>query len=100
MTLEAAHQAGLPQDLLLLEEPQAAVYAWLADAGENWRSRLKGGDTLLICDVGGGTTDFTLIGTGEEEGDLVLRRIAVGNHILVGGDNMDLTLAHFARNGG
>ncbi|NLP03351.1 MAG: Hsp70 family protein [Fibrobacter sp.] len=98
LTLEAAHQAGLPQDLLLLEEPQAAVYAWLADAGENWRSRLKVGDTLLICDVGGGTTDFTLIGTGEEEGDLVLRRIAVGNHILVGGDNMDLTLAHFARN--
>lgn len=98
LTLEAAHQAGLPKDLLLLEEPQAAVYAWLADAGENWRSRLKVGDTLLICDVGGGTTDFTLIGTGEEDGDLVLKRIAVGNHILVGGDNMDLTLAHFARN--
>ena len=98
LTMEAAHQAGLPQDLLLLEEPQAAVYAWLADAGENWRSRLNVGDTLLICDVGGGTTDFTLVGVGEENGDLVLKRIAVGNHILVGGDNMDLTLAHFARN--
>lgn len=98
LTMEAAQQAGLPKDLLLLEEPQAAVYAWLADSGESWRKKLAVGDTLLVCDVGGGTTDFTLIGASEENGDLILKRIAVGNHILVGGDNMDLTLAHFARN--
>ena len=97
LTMEAAQRAGLPKDLLLLEEPQAAVYAWLADAGDEWRRRLKIGDTLLICDLGGGTTDFTLVGVGEENGDLTLRRIAVGNHILVGGDNMDLTIAHHAR---
>ncbi len=98
LTMEAAQKAGLPDQLVLLEEPQAAVYAWLAEAGEKWREHLKVGDILLVCDVGGGTTDFTLVGVGEENGDLVLRRIAVGNHILVGGDNMDLTLAHFTRN--
>ena len=52
------------------------------------------GDTLLVCDVGGGTTDLTLVNVAEEGGELVLRRIAVGNHLLVGGDNMDLALAH------
>lgn len=98
LTLEAARLAGLPEDLILLEEPQAAVYSWLVDFGENWREQLNVGDTLLVCDVGGGTTDFSLIGVGEENGDLVLQRIAVGNHILVGGDNMDLTLAHVAKN--
>ena len=56
---------------------------------------LSVGDTLLVCDVGGGTTDLTLVGAAEEQGELVLRRIAVGNHLLVGGDNMDLTLAHY-----
>jgi hypothetical protein len=94
LTREAAITAGLPDHLVLLEEPQAAVYAWLADRGERWRRELKVGDTLLVCDVGGGTTDLTLIGVTEEEGELSLRRIAVGNHILVGGDNMDLALAH------
>ncbi|MFP4014305.1 MAG: Hsp70 family protein [Chitinispirillaceae bacterium] len=97
LTMEAARLAGLPQDFVLLEEPQAAVYSWLAHAGEDWRQKLKVGDNLLIFDVGGGTTDFTLIGVEEEDGDLALKRIAVGNHILVGGDNMDLTLAHVAR---
>ncbi len=97
LTMEAAKQAGLPADLVLLEEPQAAVYSWLADAGEDWRRRLKVGDNLLIFDVGGGTTDFTLIGVEDDHGDLALKRLAVGNHILVGGDNMDLTLAHVAR---
>ncbi len=72
------------------------MYAWLADMGDGWRRELKVGDTLLVCDVGGGTTDFTLIGVAEEEGQLTLRRIAVGNHTLVGGDNMDLALAHHA----
>ena len=94
LTREAALAAGLPADLVLLEEPQAAVYAWLAATGERWRRRLSVGDTLLVCDVGGGTTDLTLVGAAEEQGELVLRRIAVGNHLLVGGDNMDLALAH------
>ncbi|MDB5322765.1 MAG: DnaK-related protein [Phycisphaerales bacterium] len=96
LTREAALAAGLPDDFVLLEEPQAALYAWLADQGDAWRKHLKLGDTLLVCDVGGGTTDFTLIGVAEEDGQLTLRRIAVGNHTLVGGDNMDLALAHHA----
>ncbi len=95
LTREAAIAAGLPKDLVLLEEPQAAVYAWLADRGEQWRRSLKLGDTLLVCDVGGGTTDLTLVTVADEGGELVLRRMAVGNHLLVGGDNMDLALAHF-----
>jgi molecular chaperone DnaK (HSP70) len=96
LTREAALAAGLPESFILLEEPQAAVYAWLADVGDRWRKLLKVGDTLLVCDVGGGTTDFTLVEVAEEGGELVLRRAAVGNHTLVGGDNMDLALAHFA----
>jgi molecular chaperone DnaK (HSP70) len=96
LTREAALAAGLPGDFLLLEEPQAAVYNWLDDVGDRWRRLLSVGDTLLVCDVGGGTTDLTLVGVAEENGELVLRRLAVGNHLLVGGDNMDLALAHFA----
>ncbi|MEN6405497.1 MAG: Hsp70 family protein [Thermoguttaceae bacterium] len=95
LTREAALAAGLPDDLVLLEEPQAAVYAWLSAMGDRWRGALGLNDTLLVCDVGGGTTDLTLVGVAEEHGELVLRRIAVGNHLLVGGDNMDLALAHF-----
>ncbi len=98
LTREAAITAGLPDHLVLLEEPQAAVYAWLADRGAQWRREMKVGDTLLVCDIGGGTTDLTLIGVTEENGELSLRRIAVGNHILVGGDNMDLALAHLVAN--
>ncbi len=94
LTREAALAAGLPRDLVLLEEPQAAVYSWLAASGDRWRESLTVGDTLLVCDVGGGTTDLTLVGVGEEAGDLQLKRLAVGNHLLVGGDNMDLALAH------
>jgi len=94
LTREAALAAGLPDDLVLLEEPQSAVYAWLAATGDRWRQTLTVDDTLLVCDIGGGTTDLTLIGVTEEQGELVLRRIAVGNHLLVGGDNMDLALAH------
>jgi hypothetical protein len=99
LTREAALAGGLPETLVLLEEPQAALYAWLADTGEAWRRKLKVGDTLLVCDVGGGTTDLTLIQVTEENGELQLRRMAVGNHLLVGGDNMDLTLAHHVRQG-
>ena len=94
LTHEAALAAGLPESMILLEEPQAAAYAWLASMGEHWRKLLAVGDRLLVCDVGGGTTDLTLVGVSEENGELVLERLAVGNHLLVGGDNMDLALAH------
>jgi hypothetical protein len=96
LTREAALAAGFPPDFLLIEEPQAAVYAWLTTSGERWRRLLQVEDTLLVCDVGGGTTDLTLVGVAEELGELTLKRIAVGNHLLVGGDNMDLALAHYA----
>ena len=92
LTLRAAAEAGLP-GVRLLEEPQAAFYAWLAAQGDAWRKRVKVGDLVLVCDVGGGTTDFSLIAVGEEGGSLALRRVAVGEHILLGGDNMDLALA-------
>ena len=96
LTVQAAAMAGLPQ-LTLLEEPQAAFYSWLEAQGEGWRERIQVGDTLLVCDVGGGTTDFSLIQATEEDGSLTLRRVAVGDHILLGGDNMDLTLAYAVR---
>ncbi len=94
LTREAALAAGLPETVILVEEPQAAVYAWLVDRGDKWRKQLKVGDVLLVCDVGGGTTDFTLVEVFQELGELQLRRLAVGNHLLVGGDNMDLALAY------
>lgn len=93
LTVEAAHQAGL-SNVTLLEEPQAAFYAWLAAQGDTWRRRVKVGDIILVCDVGGGTTDFTLISVTDQGGDLALTRLAVGEHILLGGDNMDLALSH------
>ena len=93
LTMEAAGKAGLKQ-VTLLEEPQAAFYAWLAIQGEKWRKQVKVGDIILVCDVGGGTTDFTLISVADEGGDLILSRLAVGEHILLGGDNMDLALAY------
>jgi hypothetical protein len=93
MTLEAAHAAGLV-NLTLLEEPQSAFYAWLDVHRDDWRNMVKVGELILVADVGGGTTDFTLIEVGEEAGSLHLTRLAVGDHILLGGDNMDLTLAH------
>ena len=95
LTREAALAAGLPDSFVLLEEPQAATYAWLSGVGDRWRKLLKVGDRLLICDIGGGTTDLTLVEVAEENGELTLQRAAVGNHLLVGGDNMDLALAHF-----
>jgi hypothetical protein len=92
LTRRAAEQAGLRQ-VTLLEEPQAAFYAWLESQGENWRKHIKVGDLVLVCDVGGGTTDFSLIAVSQADGELALQRIAVGEHILLGGDNMDLALA-------
>ncbi len=94
LTREAALAAGIPSDFVLLEEPQSAIYAWLAQQGDQWRKKLKVGESVLICDIGGGTTDLTLISVDEEDGELVLRRVAVGDHLLVGGDNMDLATAH------
>ena len=95
LTVEAARAAGF-EHLTLLEEPQAAFYAWLDACGENWRDQVQIGDLILVADVGGGTTDFTLIEVGEENGNLALTRLAVGDHLLLGGDNMDLALAHTA----
>lgn len=93
LTTEAALSAGL-KDVTLLEEPQAAFYAWLASRGEQWRKDVTAGDVVLVVDVGGGTSDFSVIAAVDKGGDLVLERVAVGDHILLGGDNMDLLLAH------
>ena len=92
LTRRAAELAGL-KNVTLLEEPQAAFYAWLESQGDNWRKRIKVGDLVLVCDIGGGTTDFSLISVSEDSGELALKRVAVGEHILLGGDNMDLALA-------
>lgn len=91
LTVKAATASNM--DVTLLEEPQAALYAWLFSMGEEWRKILKLNDTVLVCDIGGGTTDFSLIAVSENEGNLELERIAVGDHILLGGDNMDLAAA-------
>ncbi|XXX74270.1 Hsp70 family protein [Sorangium sp. So ce134] len=96
LTVEAASAAGF-EDLTLLEEPQAAVYAWIDAAGEAWRKHLQPGDVLLVVDVGGGTTDFSAIAAVPRDGSLELVRVAVGDHILLGGDNMDLALAHVVK---
>ncbi|MBP3556919.1 MAG: Hsp70 family protein [Thermoguttaceae bacterium] len=97
LTREAAIGAGFnPETLIFLEEPSAAAYAWLAQKGDAWRKELTVGDVALVCDVGGGTTDLSLIRVEEEDGDLVLNRLAVGNRLLLGGDNVDLALAHRA----
>ena len=96
LTVEAAVAAGI-EDVTLLEEPQAALYAWIEGQGEAWRKEIKVGDVLLVVDVGGGTTDFSAIAALEKDGSLELQRIAVGDHILLGGDNMDLALAHLIR---
>ncbi|HVJ18293.1 MAG TPA: Hsp70 family protein [Polyangiaceae bacterium] len=93
LTVEAAMAAGL-DNVTLLEEPQAALYAWLEAAGDDWRKHLGPGDRVLVVDIGGGTTDFSLIAVVEKDGALELQRVAVGDHILLGGDNMDLALAH------
>ncbi len=93
LTAEAARAAGF-QHLTLLEEPQAAVYSWIHQAGKTWREQVMVGDIILVVDIGGGTTDLSLIAVTEDEGNLILNRIAVGDHILLGGDNMDLALAY------
>jgi hypothetical protein len=96
LTMRAAEAAGLG-GARLIEEPQAAFYAWVAATRGAWRQAVRVGEAILVCDVGGGTTDLSLVGVGEERGELVLERRAVGDHILLGGDNMDLALAHAVR---
>ncbi len=92
LTSKAAEAAGY-RNLTMLEEPQAAFYAWI-ERHPDWRQRVSKGDLVLVVDIGGGTTDFTLIAVTEKGGELQLDRVAVGEHILLGGDNIDLALAH------
>jgi len=92
LTLEAANLAGL-KNLTLLEEPLAAFYSWLIQHEKDWRDFIEPGELILVCDVGGGTTDFTLITLRETEGSPRFERIAVGDHLILGGDNIDLALA-------
>jgi len=93
LTAKAAEIAQLP-NITLLEEPQAAFYAWIAASKGRWREAISAGDLVLVCDIGGGTSDFSLIRVSESDGALDLERIAVGSHLLIGGDNMDLALAY------
>lgn len=92
LTGKAGEAAGY-RNITMLEEPQAAFYAWIERHPE-WRRVIQKGDLVLVVDIGGGTTDFTLIAVTEQAGELQLERIAVGEHILLGGDNIDLALAH------
>ena len=96
LTAEAAAAVGL-HHLVLLEEPQAALYHWILATQGEWRKQVRVGDILLVIDLGGGTADFSLIAVTERDGTLELVRVAVGDHILLGGDNMDLALAHAVR---
>jgi len=93
LTMEAAKQAGLP-GLRLLEEPQAALYDWLYRHRDTLAEDLRETKLVLVADVGGGTTDFSLVKVELEDGEPKLTRIGVGNHLILGGDNMDLALAH------
>jgi hypothetical protein len=96
LTTRASKEAGLPE-VTILEEPQAAFYAWIDAGGDGWREAVRPGDLVLVCDIGGGTTDLSLIAVRDEDGRLGLERVAVGDHILLGGDNMDLALAYRVR---
>lgn len=94
LTHEAAGAAGF-DDVTILEEPVAAFYAWIENQGNAWKEQVTVGDVVLVCDIGGGTADFSLIAVAEgEAGELDLVRLSVGEHILLGGDNIDLALAH------
>ncbi|HCB15365.1 MAG TPA: nucleotide-binding protein, partial [Gammaproteobacteria bacterium] len=97
LTAEAAAAVGLGNHLVLLEEPQAALYHWILATRGQWRKQVRLGDIILVIDLGGGTTDLSLIAVTERDGSLELVRVAVGDHILLGGDNMDLALAHAVR---
>jgi molecular chaperone DnaK (HSP70) len=93
LTADAAEAAGF-EEVILLEEPQAAFYAWTEQAGSEWRQQVSAGDVVLVCDVGGGTCDFSLLVIQDADGNLAVERVSVGEHLLLGGDNMDLALAY------
>lgn len=93
LTVAAAKRAGF-ENLTLLEEPQAAFYCWIVTHQEGWQKQVRGGELILVCDIGGGTTDFSLITVIETPTGPGFRRVAVGDHLMLGGDNMDLALAH------
>lgn len=94
LTLRAAQQAGLHR-VVLIEEPQAAFYAWIDKHADSWDRLVAPGQKILVCDIGGGTTDFTLIRVRRGPDGLVqFHRVAVGEHLILGGDNFDLALAH------
>lgn len=92
LTVNAAIKAGIPR-MVLVEEPLAAFYAWLSIHEADWQESMRPGQLILVCDVGGGTTDFTLVAIREGEKGLRFDRLAVGDHLMLGGDNMDLSLA-------
>lgn len=94
LTVRAAQSAGLPR-VQLIEEPQAAFYAWMDRHQDEWETIVSPGHKILVCDVGGGTSDFTLIRVhSDADGDVSFHRVAVGEHLILGGDNLDLALAH------
>ncbi len=93
LTVEAARNAGF-EHLTLLEEPQAAFYCWIVNHEGSWQSQLNAGERILVCDIGGGTTDFSLITVVETDSGPGFKRVAVGDHLMLGGDNIDLALAH------
>ena len=94
LTVRAAARAGLPR-VVLIEEPQAAIYQWIDAHEQNWQELVRPGQKILICDVGGGTSDFTLIHVGtDSQRKTQFYRVAVGEHLILGGDNLDLALAH------
>lgn len=95
-THRAAAAAGWGE-VTLLEEQQAAFYHWIEHSGDDWRRQVHPGDVVLVCDVGGGTADFSLVAVSERDGNLALERVSVGDHLLLGGDNMDLALAYALR---
>lgn len=97
LTVAAAHKAGIPRPTLI-EEPQAAFYAWIHHHQDSWETQVLPGQTILVCDIGGGTTDFSLIQARAKEGGLEFHRAAVGDHLLLGGDNLDLAIAHYVEN--
>ena len=95
LTVKAAARAGLPR-VVLIEEPQAAFYAWIYAHADDWETLVSPGQKILVCDIGGGTSDFTLIRVAPRRtgGKVQFHRVAVGEHLILGGDNLDLALAH------